>query len=302
VSRTAWGLMKVEGGTYESLDAWFASVKKSKSKIVEMPLVSILDYGKDKFSELLSTHDLKVIALCFSDGFMCPGERHGHPDSYGESVTEHFNVLKHQFNEIFKHTGLRERTIYINCHTGSDFFSQKQSIELFHLVADYEKDLGVDMIGHETHRSRSLYSPWVVRDMLPHLPSSVKFTADLSHWITVCERPLNDKRLNEIIDLIIPRVRHIHARVGHEQSIQVSDPRSEEWTGHVQGFLEMWTRIWKYQVENKIDCTVLCEHGPFPYQPSLPHNNNTPLANLEEVNDFICTTVKEKFETIFKSE
>ena len=33
--------MKDEGGTYESLGAWFESVKKTNSNIVEMPLVSV---------------------------------------------------------------------------------------------------------------------------------------------------------------------------------------------------------------------------------------------------------------------
>ena len=87
---------------------------------------------------LLKEHDLRVIPLCFSDGFMCPGERFGHPDPWKQDVDSHFDVLKMQFAEILD-SNVADYVSYINCHTGSDFFTKEESLRLFHLIDEFEK-------------------------------------------------------------------------------------------------------------------------------------------------------------------
>ena len=90
-------------------------------------------------------------------------------------------------------------------------------MDFFNKISEVEKNAGV-IVGHETHRSRILYSPWVTRDLLPLIPANINITADLSHWVTVAERPPTDENLVEVVKMIAPRVRHIHSRVGHERT------------------------------------------------------------------------------------
>jgi hypothetical protein len=79
------------------------------------------------------------------------------------------------------------------------------------------------------------------------------------------------------------------------EAIQVSDPRSKEWREHLEGYLSIWSRIWLYQLTHNIPSTTLPEHGPFPYQPTSPHTNNNPLADIESVNDFINEEIQQRF-------
>jgi hypothetical protein len=86
---------------------------------------------------------------------------------------------------VITYKPLSDQTKYINCHTGADYFSCGDSIKLLNTIDAYETSLGLSFsIGHETHRSRILYSPWKTRELLPHLSPGVKLTLDLSHWIT----------------------------------------------------------------------------------------------------------------------
>ena len=50
------------------------------------------------------------------------------------------------------------------------------------------------------------------------------------------------------------------------------------------------------------DATTLCEHGPFPYQPTKPHSSNEALADIEVVNDFVQKIVTERFNEVVAAE
>jgi hypothetical protein len=76
VSRSGWGLFQGEGGKY-TMNSFAQSIQKRHvmgCDAIELPLVSILQFGKDRFADLLIENKLKCIPLLFSDGFMCPGK------------------------------------------------------------------------------------------------------------------------------------------------------------------------------------------------------------------------------------
>ena len=114
--------------------------------------------------------------------------------------------------------------VLINCHTGSDFFSQEQNTAFIKAAIAVSKQTGIP-IYHETHRSRFSYTLPQTVEYLRSI-TGLQLTADISHWMVVHESLLEgqDALLNEVI----ARTNHIHARVGHAEGPQVSDPRAPE--------------------------------------------------------------------------
>ena len=136
-------------------------------------------------------------------------------------------------------------------------------------------------VSFETHRSRSLSSPWAIAELLEACPQ-LRLTADLSHWCCVSER-LMTPELGPI-QAITERVDHIHARVGHAQGPSVGHPFAPEWAEA----LEAHRRCWQLFAAAQLACgqtplTVTPEFGPDGYLPCLPFNGE-PVADLLEIN------------------
>ncbi|XRM47115.1 hypothetical protein ABZX51_010116 [Aspergillus tubingensis] len=65
----------------------------------------------------------------------------------------------------------------------------------------------------------------------------LRVTADISHWVVVCERLLDQgEEDREILDRLIPHVRHIHARMGTTQSSQCPEPLNPAFGAERQFF------------------------------------------------------------------
>ena len=79
-----------------------------------------------------------------------------------------------------------------------------------------------------------MYSAPVAKHYLETIPD-LRFTLDISHWCNVHESLLADQQ--ETIDLVLPRVNHVHARIGHQEGPQVNDPRAPEWDNAVKRIL-----------------------------------------------------------------
>ena len=145
-----------------------------------MPLVFAILHGLNDFNTLLKKNDLEYIPLIFSDGalsfsnFPAVGKLHPRP---GKSVTSHLDVMYASINELQSHD-IMKRVPYINCHSGGDYFTKKEMVEFYTKLSDFEIKNKLS-IGHETHRSRAFYSPFVTRDILHDLPPSINFTAGL---------------------------------------------------------------------------------------------------------------------------
>ncbi|MES2826938.1 MAG: sugar phosphate isomerase/epimerase [Bacteroidota bacterium] len=173
--------------------------------------------------------------------------------------------------------------ILINSHTGRDYFSLAENIQLIAEACEFTAKTGI-LVSHETHRGRLGYSPQHLHEIL-QLQSKIAITADFSHWVCVTESMLD--HFEHVLEITIPKVRQIHARIGYEQGPQVADPRAPEWEYAVNKFLTWWDRI---VVSNKEQGTrvlpITTEFGPAPYMPLIPFQN-IPVADQFEINCFM---------------
>lgn len=192
----------------------------------------------DQLADLCAEHDLEQVFMIMSEG---------------DDVGAHVSSLAGQLDRV---AGYRPR--HVVAHTGKDSFDAHQRNRCFTELVRIEADLPFP-VGHETHRTRILFNPWVTREVMRDHPQ-VRFVADLSHWVVVAERLLPDE--TGIIDALAVRSLHIDARVGHEQGPQVRDPRTPSWAHHVAAF-EGW---WSSMIAANPELVLVPEYGPPPYQ------------------------------------
>ncbi len=86
----------------------------------------------------------------------------------------------------------------------------------------------------------------------------------------------------------------IHARVGHPEGPQVSDPRAPEWHNALEAHLGWWQRIVDHQ--KTLGTSVLPitpEFGPPDYMPTLPYTRQ-PVANLWDINVYMRELLKQR--------
>jgi hypothetical protein len=109
----------------------------------------------------------------------------------------------------------------------SDYWSWGDSVYFYENALKIEKDEGFQgRVCHETHRNRSLFNPYVTDYVLQRVPKYVlsfivicnrksssngvyrlQITADISHWVVVCERLLDQgEEDQEILTRAIPNV------------------------------------------------------------------------------------------------
>ena len=107
-------------------------------------------------------------------------------------------------------SALLMKPLYINCHSGKDFFNFEQNKKIVDYSYQASRQQGIPVY-HETHRGRMLYSAPITADYLARLPE-LRLTLDISHWCNVHESFLADQP--EHVALALSRAGHIHARVG----------------------------------------------------------------------------------------
>lgn len=99
----------------------------------------------------------------------------------------------------------------------------------------------------------------------------------------------------EAIDLAIEHTTHIHARIGHLEGPQVSDPRARENAKALKHHLQWWDKWIKYLKRTGIKrCTITPEFGPYPYMPYEIGSKN-PVANQWEINCWMKDLLKERY-------
>ncbi len=173
--------------------------------------------------------------------------------------------------------------LVINSHTGRDYFSFEQNLELIDTAQEFAEKTGIT-VAHETHRGRFGYSPQMINEFF-ETRSDFSITADFSHWVCVTESMLEN--FTAIVAKAINRSRHIHARVGFEQGPQVADPRAPEWQYALDKFLAWWDKIIAVNATGGAEIfPVTTEFGPAPYMPAIPFTKE-PLADQFEVNCYM---------------
>lgn len=192
-----------------------------------------------------------------------------------ESVGSYISKMKKSLNDL---AALQPN--FINSHTGKDYFSFDDNCRVIEAAQEFSQQRGIRVL-HETHRGRFSFHAATLLPYLSRFPE-LELVGDFSHFCTVSESMLEDQV--EIIDQIIPHVSHLHARVGHSQAPQVSDPFAPEWRNHVALFENWWQQIIAHKkATGWKNFTITPEFGPAPYMPALPFTQQ-PIGNQWEIN------------------
>ncbi|WP_244235334.1 sugar phosphate isomerase/epimerase family protein [Paenibacillus lautus] len=175
-------------------------------------------------------------------------------------------------------------------HSARDGMKIEEQLRFFEAALKVEQEVGIT-IGHETHRSRAMFTPWTTRTLLEEFPE-LSITADFSHWCCVTESLLEDYA--EDMEAAIRRTVHIHARVGYAQGPQVPHPGAPEYSRELTVFEAWWSRIVQYRREQGFSHTSITpEFGPPGYMHTLPFTG-APVADLWEVNEWMAKRISER--------
>lgn len=247
------------GSEYLPLETFFRKIKSAGYCAVEMGIPFDKEYI-NKLKLLLQEYDLSLIAQqCI----------HTPNLSAPEYTIKMEKYLRHLASIQPK---------FINSHTGRDYYSFEENCKLFELCEKIESQSGVKIV-HETHRGRALYSTGNTKQFFNKY-TSLKITADFSHWCCVSESLLNEQQ--DFLETAMQRAEYIHARVGNQQSPQINHPAAPEHKEAVDAHMLWWAKILSLAKEkgNK-EFWVCTEFGPSPYMQTLPFTNQVVAEQLE---------------------
>jgi len=265
IMATSWGFAgtqdqfcaaaKKEG--YDGIEAWWPGDKQ----------------GQDELFTALKKHSLEV---GFIWGTFEPDWK-GHLETFKKVTTE-------------AATNSSQKPLYINCHSGKDYFSFEQNKMFIDHTTRLSKETGI-LICHETHRSRIMFAAHTTRQFIEKVPD-LKLTFDVSHWCNVHESMLSDQK--ETVDMVLQRVEHIHARIGHPEGPQVNDPRAPEWEAVVKQHFDWWDVVAERKKKNGERLTFLTEFGPPDYMPTLPYTRQ-PMADQWAINVHMMKLLRKRY-------
>jgi sugar phosphate isomerase/epimerase len=228
---------------------------------------------EQKLFAALKKHDLEV-------GFLVGA----HQSAYKEHL-DHFKKMI-----VAAATNKVQRPLYINCHSGKDFFSPEENNAFISHTTSLAKQTGI-LICHETHRSRLLFCAPLSKQYIQKNPE-LKITFDVSHWCNVSESLLQDQP--ETLAMTLERVEHIHARIGHPEGPQVNDPRAPEWDAAVKAHFAWWDQVVARKKREGGRLTFLTEFGPPDYMPTTPYTRQ-PLADQWDINVYMMQTLRKRY-------
>ncbi len=135
---------KKEG--YDGIEIWWPMEKK----------------GQDELFALIKKYGLEI-------GFLCGGS-----ESNFQQHLEHFKKMIDAAA-----TTTVQKPLYINCHSGRDYFSYEENKAFIDHTTQLSKQTEI-LICHETHRSRMLFAAPVAKQFIQKNPE-LKLTLDVSH-------------------------------------------------------------------------------------------------------------------------
>lgn len=183
------------------------------------------------------------------------------------------------------------KPIFINSQTGKDFFSFDDNCRIIEKANEVESKSGIQVF-HETHRGKFSFACHLMPDYLKVFPQ-MKITADFSHWVNVSESLLEHQQEN--LKIVIPNVRHIHARVGYMQSAQINHPALPENKVYLDKHFEWWDAIiLERKAKGDLEFTITPEFGPAPYMQLLPFTRQ-PVSNQWEINKYMMNLLKTRY-------
>jgi sugar phosphate isomerase/epimerase len=262
--RHLWGYPITSEATYQTIRQRGYAGIESGMLLIDDPA---------SLRDALKRYELELIGQVYTAGF-----------SKGHTVDTHLQSLE---EEVHKLQPLQP--VLINVHSGEDTWSIDEMHRYFRGAVELEKTLDVP-VAHETHRGRCLFHPAVARTILESHPE-IKLVADLSHWVCVCERLIDDQE--ETIRLAAERTVHVHTRVGYDQGPQVSDPRCDQAADQRDAFEAWWRLIFDAMKRRGLQSYSFCpEYGPAPYMPLLPFTG-MPVTDLEGICNWQADRIRQ---------
>mgnify|MGYP001163386224 CR=1 FL=1 len=235
---------RTKAAGYDGIEVWLPSTEKEQKELMDA----------------LSKHRLLV-------GFL-NGTNKSLP--FEESLKAYENHLK-------KLVALSPE--YINCHTGSDFYTFEQNKAFINVANTISKEYDIPVY-HETHRGRFSFNLPDTQNYLSQIPE-LKLNLDISHWMVVHESLLESN--GEDLKAVLARTGHLHARVGHAEGPQVNDPQAPEWKKAVDRHLDIWEKVIRKHWETHDSFTLTTEFGPPNYMPTLPYTK-VPVSDQWQAN------------------
>jgi hypothetical protein len=227
----------------------------------------------------LKQQGLQYIAVVFTGGDVVPDQ--------GWTAQQHLDRL-----QLALDTAAILQPRFLNVLAGNDRWPLAQQVDFFGRAQVLADAAGV-VCSFETHRGSSLYSPWVTLALIEQLPQ-LRFTADISHWVVVCERLLNDAQ--DDLQPFIDRVHHTQARVGYDQGPQVPHVQAPEYAKELDFHQQVWQAIWVSQLARGYHSSTLTpEFGPDGYTHLLPFTK-MPVADLWDLNLGMAQTQRRHFD------
>jgi sugar phosphate isomerase/epimerase len=261
--KSLWGM------TEKTLEEKFQRIKNAGYDGIETGSPED-EKSQDEFGNLFIKYDLKFVAQQWSQG---------------KNAEEHIKSFEEQFNRNAKFN-----PILINSHTGRDYFSFEENMEIIKASYEIAEKKSIKLI-HETHRARFSFYPRITSEYLRSF-NKLKLTADFSHWCCVSESLLEAQ--DEFVSVAIDNSEHVHGRVGHKEGPQVNDPRAPEWENNLEVHLNWWKRIVEnHKAKGSEFLTVTPEFGPPDYMMTLPYTRQ-PLSDLWDVNLYIKNLLSEE--------
>jgi len=284
-------------GVFEALVARLAA---AGYRGLEVQCSQLLLIGKARFLAALERHDLLFIAKIYSSGgpaavpHATGAAPAAHPPA-GASVAAHLAVWEASARECVEPPALRARLVALASQGGRDAFHRAGGAEADAFLARalaVAAELAVP-VHHETHRHRVLFAPFLAVEAVRRFPA-LTLLADLSHYAVVCEAACGDAELEAAVAELVPHVRHIHARVGHEQAPQVADPRLPQWAAQLEGHARWWAAAFRAaRARGDAAVTITPEFLPPPY--CALGADGRPCADVDDVNAFMAGYVRELF-------
>lgn len=210
----------------------------------------------------------------------------------GRNFEHYKDALKRNLYTLAEYQTNSLKPRFINSHTGREYYTMEQMQECFTICDEISRETGIPII-HETHRNKWAYAAHVVEQYLQRFPT-VRLALDLSHWVCVSESYLQDQP--EAVELALQHANHVHARVGHIEGPQVTDPRAPENAEALQYHLAWWDRwIDIQQAKGAAECTITPEFGPHPYM-SYQCYTTQPVADQWAINLYMKNMLQERYQ------
>ncbi|NVN10542.1 sugar phosphate isomerase/epimerase family protein [Nguyenibacter vanlangensis] len=257
--RSLWG----HGGSWAEA---IAELRAAGFDGIEARVPASLAEARER-GQLLRDEGVPYIAIVLTGGGVIPDQSAG--------VAAHLADLR---DGLERAAALAPR--FVNVLGGCDRWSAAQQVEFIARAQEIARAGGVSCV-FETHRARILATPWVTLEVVRQHPD-VLFTTDISHWVVVSERLLDDPA--DDFGAFVARVHHIQARVGYDQGPQVPHPAAPEYRRELLFHQDHWERVWRAQRARGMAVTTMTpEFGPDGYLHRLPFTG-TPVADLWDLN------------------